>query len=137
MSFKYKLILTLLFLVLVFQGGCELFRKYEIEGRWTLVKTVNGVETILETEFVKVSRDYGWVFAEPSSQGSYTFNYDTDINFFLAHFESGATETGRMDTFNGGFDDHNTMSGTVEEVDADAGTQESGEWYAVKQEEEF
>ncbi len=137
MRFKYKLILTLLFLGLLFQGGCELFRKYEIEGMWTIVKTVNGVETILETEFVKVGRDYGWVFAEPNSQGSYTFKYDTDVSFFLAHFEPGATVTNRMDTFTGGFDDHDTMSGTVEVVDGDTGIQEFGEWRAVKREEEF
>lgn len=137
MRFKYKLILTLLFLGLVFQAGCELFRKYEIEGKWTIVKTVNAVETILEAEFVKAGRDYGWVFAEPNSQGSYTFNYDTDVRFYLAHFEPGATETDRMDTFTGGFDDHDTMSGTVEVLDSDAGIQEFGEWRAVKKAAEF
>jgi hypothetical protein len=139
MRLKYKLaaVITLLFLGLLFQGGCELFRKYEIEGMWTLVKTVNGVETILEAEFVKYTRDSGFVFAPPNSQGSYTFEYDTEVNFFLAHFEPGAIETGRMDTFTGGFDDHDTMSGTVEVVDADAGIQEFGEWQAVKREAEF
>lgn len=137
MRFRYKLILTLLFLGLLFQGGCELFRKYEINGPWTIVKTVNGVETILEAEFVEYSRDSGFVFAEPNSQGSYTFAYDTDVRFFLAHFAPGATVTGLQDNFTGGFDDHDNMSGTVEVLDADAGTQDFGEWRAVKRQEEL
>ena len=120
---RYKLIVVLAVVVLgmLVQGGCELFKVRDIEGVWTVVKVVNGVETTLTVEFVG-SRNQGNAYVDDRSFGSYIVEYDTDLTFVIAYFDAGSTATSRKDTFTGGFDGKDTMSGSVEEVDGNLAT---------------
>lgn len=136
MRFRYKMIVIFILLGLLFQGGCGLFKVYEIQGTWQIEKTVNGEKITLVAEFTG-SRDYGNVFVDDNTLGEYLVYYDDDLVFTIAYFEPGALNTDRKDTFTGGFDGHNNMIGTVEVVDVDAGINQTGEWTAVKQETEF
>jgi hypothetical protein len=136
MRFRYRMVFIFILLGLLFQGGCGLFREYEIQGTWEIKKTVNGETTTLVAEFTG-SRDYGNVIVDDNTWGEYLVTYDEDLTFTIAYFASGAESTDRKDTFKGGFDGHNDMSGTVEVVDVDAGINLTGEWTAAKFEAEF
>lgn len=136
MRLRYKMVFIFILLGLLFQGGCSLFKEYKIQGTWKIEKTVDGEKTTIVAEFTG-SRDYGTVTVDAITYGEYLVDYDSDLTFLIAYFEPGALSTDRKDTFKGGFDDHNNMSGTVEVVDVDAGVNLTGEWTAVKVEAEF
>lgn len=136
MRSRYKMVFIFILLGLLLQGGCSLFKVYEIQGTWKIEKIVNGEKTTLMAEFTG-SRDYGNVIVDANTWGDYLVSYDDDLTFTIAYFEPGALSTDRKDTFNGGFDGHNNMYGTVEVVDVDAGINLTGEWTAAKQESEF
>ncbi|MCP5107699.1 MAG: hypothetical protein GY950_30200, partial [bacterium] len=127
-------VLMAVILGMMFQSGCKLFKVYDIEGTWLLLKVVNGVETELTVTFVG-SREIGEVFVDNTTYGTYQVEYDTDLGFFLVYFPPGGTVTDRRDNFTGGFDDTNTMSGTVEVLDVSAGIQDFGDWTAIRQSE--
>jgi hypothetical protein len=130
------MIFILALLGLLLQGGCGLFKVYEIQGTWTIEKTINGEKTTLVAEFTG-SRDYGVVIVDDLTYGEYLVSYDDDLIFTLAYFEPGALSTDRKDTFTGGFDGHNNMIGTVEVEDVSAGIKQIGDWTAAKVETEF
>ncbi|MDQ1353973.1 MAG: hypothetical protein QG657_4282 [Acidobacteriota bacterium] len=130
------MVFIFILLGLLFQGGCSLFKVYEIQGTWKIEKTVNGEKTTLVAEFTG-SRDYGNVTVDAITYGEYLVSYDDDLTFVIAYFEPGAESTDRKDTFKGGFDGHNNMNGTVEVVDVSAGINLTGEWTAAKLEAEF
>jgi hypothetical protein len=136
MRLRYKMIFILALLGLLLQGGCGLFKVYEIQGTWTIEKTINGEKTTLVAEFTG-SRDYGLVIVDDFTYGEYLVSYDDDLIFTLAYFEPGALSTDRKDTFTGGFDGHNNMIGTVEVEDVSAGIKQIGDWTAAKAETEF
>ncbi len=136
MRFRYKMVFIFILLGLLFQVGCGLFKVYEIQGTWKIEKTVNGEKITLVAEFTG-SRDYGNVIVDDNTWGEYLVNYDDDLTFTIVYFEAGSLSTDRKDTFKGGFDDKNNMTGTVEVVDVDAGINETGEWTAAKQSPEF
>ncbi|MCX6583777.1 MAG: hypothetical protein NT166_26680 [Candidatus Aminicenantes bacterium] len=136
MKFRYKMIFIFILLGLLFQGGCGLFKVYDIQGAWRIEKTVNGEKTTLLAEFTG-SGDYGNVFVDDITLGEYVVYYDDDLVFSISYFEPGALTTDRKDTFSGGFDGKNNMTGTVEVVDVDDGINQTGEWTAVKQSPEF
>jgi hypothetical protein len=131
MKLKYKMIFIFILLGLLLQGGCGLFKVYDIQGSWRIEKTVNGEKTTLVAEFTG-SGDYGNVYVDDSTLGEYVVYYDDDLVFTIAYFEPGSLTTDRKDTFTGGFDGKNYMIGTVEVVDVDAGINQTGEWIAAK-----
>lgn len=134
MRFKYKMIFTFGLLVLFLQGGCGLFSVYEITGTWKIEKDVNGEKITLVAVFTG-SSDFGNVIIDDNTWGDYLVNFDDDLVFSISYFEPGNLVTDRKDTFKGGFDGKDTMKGTVEVVDVDAGINLSGSWTAVKQTE--
>jgi hypothetical protein len=140
MKFKCKFVFILILLMVgfLFQSGCKLFKTYDIEGTWAITKIVNGESTSFTAEFVG-TREYGNVYAEEEDMwwggGSYRVEYDTELSFDLAYFEPGAETTTTRDIFTGGFEDKDTMSGTLEAMDQ--GVTEYGEWWAFRLEEEF
>ncbi|HLP58510.1 MAG TPA: hypothetical protein VK186_06770 [Candidatus Deferrimicrobium sp.] len=132
MKLRYNLIFFLALLGLLLQGGCGLFRVYEIEGTWKIEKDVNGVKTTLVAEF-KGSRDYGDVIVDANTWGEYLVNFDDELVFTIAYFEPGIPNTDRKDTFTGGFDGHDTMVGTVEVVDVSENIKQTGQWTAFRE----
>jgi hypothetical protein len=134
MKFKYKLLFTLLPILFLVMGECKLFKNYDIEGDWVILKVVNGVETEISATFTEYSgyRDTGQVFVDDNTYGIYEVNFDSDLVFEIYYFPEGGNETGRKDTFTGGFDSGSTMSGTVTEIDTTAGTEVEGTWTAAK-----
>lgn len=134
MRLKYKLLFTLLPVLFLVMGGCKLFKNYDIEGDWVILKVVNGVETEISATFSEYSgyRDTGQVYVNDSTYGTYLINFDSDLVFEIYYFPEGQLETGRKDTFEGGFDSGSTMSGTVTEFDTTAGTEVQGTWTAAK-----
>jgi hypothetical protein len=107
----------LLVLGFLFQSGCELFKVYDIEGLWTITKYVGGESISFAVEFTG-NREYGNVYAGEENLwwggGTYSVEYDTELSFYVAYFDIGAETTSKMDVFTGGFDNKNTMSGTLE-----------------------
>jgi len=135
MKLKYKAVLTIILAAFLFQGGCDLFKKYDIQGSWTFVKIVDGVEITFSATFAEYPgyRDTGQVTVDENTYGSYVIEFETDLTIEIFYFEPGALETGRKDTFKGGFDSKITMSGDVEEVDVAQGLTKTGTWTAVKE----
>lgn len=139
MRLRYILLFTLLPVLFLVMGGCELFRTYDIQGDWIILKTVDGVETEIAVTFTEYPgyRDTGQVYVDENTYGTYVINFDSELVFEIFYFAEGQTDTSRKDTFSGGFDSDSTMSGTVAEIDAAAGTEVNGTWTAVKQAETF
>lgn len=138
MRLRYKTVLAFMaaaLLLMVFTGGCDLFKKYDIQGTWTFVKIVDGVETTFTATFAEFPgyRDTGQVTVDENTYGSYIIEYESDLTIEIFYFEPGALETSRKDTFKGGFDSKTTMSGDVEEVDVAQGFQQTGTWMAAKE----
>ena len=138
MKFRSKFVFIFILFGFLFQSGCELFKVHDIEGIWTITKFVNGEETSYIAEFVG-TREYGNVFAEEVDVwyggGTYNVEFDTELSFYISYFDIGADTTTKMDVFAGGFENKDTMSGTLEAMDE--GVTRSGEWSAVRQEETF
>jgi hypothetical protein len=138
MKFRSKFVFILILLGFLFQSGCGLFEVYDIEGFWTITKLVNGETTSYTAEFFG-TRESGYVYAEEPDVwyggGSYIVEFDTELSFSMVYFDFGAATTSKKDVFSGGFEDKDTMSGTLEAMDE--GVTEYGEWVAVRQEETF
>lgn len=139
MRLRYILLFTLLPVLFLVMGGCELFKKYDIQGDWIILKNVDGVETEIAITFTEYPgyRDTGQGYVDENTYGTYLINFDSELVFEIFYFAEGQADTSRKDTFSGGFDSDSTMSGTVVEVDAAAGTEVDGTWTAVKQGETF
>ena len=139
MKVRAYIIFIMLFLGLSFWEGCKLFTKYEIEGTWTIVKTVNNKQETFAAVFSEYSayNDSGWVQIDSITYGTYRVEYETEVWFIIYFFLPGSTVTGHKATFKGGFDSASTMSGTVEEIDVAQGYEASGTWKAVKQSDDF
>lgn len=137
MKLRYKAVLTFILAAFLFQGGCDLFKKYDIQGSWTFAKIVDGVETTFSATFAEYPgyRDTGQVTVNEDTYGSYIIEFETDLTIEIFYFEPDAGETSRKDTFKGGFDSKTTMSGTVEETDVAQGLAKTGTWMAVKENE--
>lgn len=137
MTRKCKILFTFILLGMLLPGGCNLFKKYSMEGTWTIYKTVGAVETSFTAVF-NGYREYGEIVVEEWGDGgyalgSYTMDYDTELGFSLSYFEADAASTTLRDIFDGGFDDHDTMSGTVSAYNGDEVA--NGTWTAYRLEE--
>jgi hypothetical protein len=137
MTLKCKILFSIILVGLLLPGGCDLFKKYDIEGTWTIIKTVDAEETTFTAVF-NGYREYGEIVVEQYGDGgyglgSYRMEYDTDLRFSISYFAAGAGSTTVMDVFQGGFDDHDTMSGTLEANNE--GEVKAGTWTAIRREE--
>jgi hypothetical protein len=136
MTLKCKVLFIFILVGLLLTSGCNLFKQYEIEGTWTIIKTVNG-EEISFTALFNGYREYGEVIVDEYGDGgyalgSYEMEYDTDLGFSISYFKAGAANSNTRDFFSGGFDDHDTMSGILDGFDE--GVPVSGTWIAYREE---
>lgn len=135
MKFRYKAALTFIAVTFLFLGGCDLFKKYNIQGNWTFIKIVDGVETTFTGTLTEYSgyRDTGQISVDENTYGSYVVEFETDLTIEIFYFEPGVLETSRKDVFIGGFDSKTTMSGSIEEIDVALGLLQTGTWQAFKE----
>jgi len=134
MKFRHLLVLTLILGGLLLNGGCKLFTKYKIEGTWTIVKSMDGLQTTYVAVFAEYAgyKDSGWVQVDSITYGTYRMEFEEDISFVLYYFLPGSTVTSHKANFKGGFDSKSTMSGTVTEVNVTEGYRATGTWQAVR-----
>lgn len=134
MRFRHLLILTLILGLLPLCPGCKLFTRYDIQGTWEIVKSVDGIQTTYMAVFAEYAnyKDSGWVQVDSVTYGTYRMEFDDEITFVLYYFVPGSTVTSHKANFRGGFDSKNTMSGTVEEVNVNEGYEATGTWQAVR-----
>ncbi len=138
MKFRSKFVFIFILLGFLFQSGCGLFNVRDITGIWTITKYLGGEPISYTAQFVG-TRERGDVYAGEENLwwggGAYIVEFDTDLSFSIAYFDIGAETTTKMDMFTGGFENKDTMSGTLEAMDE--GGIKYGEWEARRQEEPF
>ena len=112
MKIKIAIISLVFAIILISASGCKLLKAYDPEGTWFLERSYGAVNDTITFMFAG-GRDAGAVVWNEFVIGTYIFNYNDDVRFGAIFPEGLLAEKTVTESYKGGFDDNDIMSGTM------------------------
>ena len=132
MKIKIAIISLAISIILVSTSGCKMLKAYDPEGTWYLERSYGTAYDTITFIFTG-SRDGGAVVWNEYVIGTYVFNYNDDVRFSAIFPEGILAEKTVTETYKGGFDSKDIMSGTL--TWSRDGVTLMGSWRAYRVEE--
>jgi hypothetical protein len=117
---------------LSFHTGCKIFAQYDLEGMWVITREIGGVEDNITLSF-SGDRQLGIVTWDSWQVGGYEFRFNDELYWNVAYPPNTFPEGSVSEFYTGGFEDRDTMGGTVDRYVNQERAQ--GTWTAVRLEE--